>query len=190
MPEAMINDISRLGTLPHPFPPVIELLRSKMHLFFTLTYSAVRTPLDLLPTKVSIDNLAAPAVLIGDAASAVPTEYSERQFNIAIQDGVMLAQLIRKRFDSADDEAFNRIPVDFYIERYPMWEVSSGTGCKRFRDVHGIVIADNEKLGDKWVRVRRHYSRMTEEVPNHLKGQLALALKDPNFHLRPDDLVL
>lgn len=114
--------------------------------------NCVRTGGRELTTEVFRDELAMPAVLIGDAAHAVPEFYSATDINQALWDAIDLCSMIVKRYD--DDQLFSTIAQDFYASKSVRWQKFPKEWARKWMDAHGLP---HDYLNDRlyWVKLRR-----------------------------------
>lgn len=99
-----------------------------------------------------------PAVLIGDAAHALPDSLAPGGINWALMDAIDLCAMIVQRYD--DDEQFSRIAEDFYDLRHPWWQKLHFDWENNWTTAHGLE-RNSDKLQSWWVRLTRT-SRLPE----------------------------
>ena len=81
-------------------------------------------------------NVSLPAVMIGDAAHAIPELLSPDAINATILDAKALSRMIIERYD--DDSAFATIPRDFYDRNLETWGRLPWIWANKWIKAHGL----------------------------------------------------
>ena len=137
--DPMIADeIDSLQPLPAPLAAAYDLCRNagssqKWHL--TAVGQKIFNEFQMT-TKVVSGGLSLPAVLIGDAAHAIPIALSRGDINDAVYDALDLCRMIVERYD--DDELFARVPDDYYDWRTRRWGDLRKEWEERWLTAHGL----------------------------------------------------
>ena len=111
-----------------------------------------------LKTAVTSHGLNLPAVLIGDAAHAIPETLSSRDINSTIRDAVILCSMIVDRYE--DDVLFSLIPKDYYATGHIIWANLGREWEEKWMKAHGLPF-DHREARLTWVPVPRT-SRLEE----------------------------
>ena len=167
--DSMIKDeIDSLLPLPPPFEKAYKLCTSSgIHRRSSL--NCVRTGGRELTTEINRDNLTMPAVLIGDAAHAIPEMFSPADINRALWDAIELCCMIVERYD--DDDTFSTIPEDFYASQSVHWQKLPKEWARKWMEAHGIPF-DYQADSRIWVKLRRtvrlggHYNQSEIKIDN------------------------
>ena len=143
-----IDEIESLRPLPHPFDVAYNLCKAggvsqkwKLH---SVQGSALQT--DIMRKGLSM-----PAVLIGNAAHAIPETFSPGDISNAMADAVSLCSMIVERYD--DDKLFSTISEDYYRLKYPIWRKLLIDWEIRWKRAHGMPFV--EKGPHRWVPILR-----------------------------------
>ena len=99
-----------------------------------------------------------PAVLIGNAAHAIPEILSAADINWAMMDAFDLCHMIVERYD--EDRLFSQITKDYYDIKYRQWHKLLMKWEQKWTSAHGLPY-DLSKAIWTWVKVAR-----TARLPN------------------------
>ena len=144
-----IDKIKSLQSLPHPFDIAYDLCKAGS-VSQKWRHHAVRAV--PLPPEVMRQGISIPAVLIGNAAHAIPETFSPDDISNAMVDAINLCSMIVERFDD-DDKSFSSIPADFYQFGRPVWNRLLREWEGKWREAHGMPSFDDGP--PIWVPVRR-----------------------------------
>lgn len=122
--------------------------------------NAVRMCRGDLATEVFSNGLSMPAVLIGDAAHAIPQVMSAYTINQTIWDAFQLCSMIVDRYDN--DMLFSRITKDFYDAMFGRWNVYTMNWAEDWLTAHGLPY-DSYKAYNTWVRLARSTHRVAKQ---------------------------
>ena len=153
--DAMVaEELDSLQPLPDPFDVAYKLCRSGgVSQKWRLHCVRLRSPRNMLPTEVERDGLSMPAVLIGNAAHAIPETLSAGDISCAMMDAVDLCRMIVERYDT--DVFFNRISKDFYKLKYNYWRKLSLDWEQRWKATHGLPPYGSSEVLPTWVAIER-----------------------------------
>ena len=157
----MIKDeIDSLLPLPHPFDRAYELCKS-FGISRKRPMNCVRTEGRELTNYVGRGGLTMPAVLIGNAAHAVPEDFPDDHINRALWDAIDLCTMIVERYD--DDRLFSTIGQDFYALNSVFWQKFPDKWARKWMDAHALPLEhDDDRL--QWVKLRRVVRISNEET--------------------------
>lgn len=149
--EMIGQELDSLQPLPAPFATAYTLCKNtgvsqKWYL------NAVRMRRSDLATEVFSDGLSMPAVLIGNAAHAIPEILSLADISWAIMDAMDLCHMIVERYD--DDKLFSQITKDYYDIKYRQWRKLQLKWEENWTLAHGLPY-DSGRAGGTWVKLQR-----------------------------------
>lgn len=157
-------ELDSLHPLPSPFTTAYShciarerVLSQKQHL------AGVRVGLGDLTTDHFKGAVSMPTVLIGDAAHAIPRNYSVGSINWAMMDAVDLCSMIVQRYD--DDESFSRISRDFYNLKYRTWLELGRDWEESWSTAHDLPY-DYRQARYDWVKLRRTHPLVDTGIPD------------------------
>ena len=120
--------------------------------------NALRMRRSDLATDVVSDGMSMPAVLIGNAAHAIPEILSAADINWAMMDAFDLCHMIVERYD--DDRLFSQITKDYYDIKYWQWHKLLIKWEQKWTSAHGLPYGPSKAIWT-WVKVAR-----TARLPN------------------------
>lgn len=157
--NAMIaEEINALQPLPSPFAAAYELCKDK-GVSQKWYLNSVRMERGDLATDVFSGGLSMPAVLIGNAAHAIPELLSLDDINAAIWDGIDLCKVIVRNYN--DDRLFSQISDDNCASKSRSWQRLCAGWEERWLTAHGMPY-DLREARSTWVKLART-SRLTEQ---------------------------
>ena len=112
------GELDSLQPLPAPFATAYEICKNTC-VSQKWNLNSVRMTRSQVATDVFSDGLSMPAVLIGNAAHAIPELISPADINWAMMDAMDLCYMIVERYD--DDKLFFQISKDYYDIKFPRW---------------------------------------------------------------------
>ena len=155
--EMIGRELDSLQPLPAPFATAFTLCKNigvsqKWYL------NAIRMRRSDLASDVFSDGLSMPAVLIGNAAHAIPEILSPADISWAMMDAMDLCHMIVERYD--DDRLFSLITKDYYDIKYRQWRKLQLNWEKSWTLAHGLPY-DSSRASGTWVKLQR-----TSRLPN------------------------
>ena len=154
------GELDSLQPLPAPFATAYELCKN-IGVSQRWNLNSVRMRRCQVATDVFSDGLSMPAVLIGNAAHAIPEIFSPADINWAMMDAMDLCNMIVERYD--DDRLFSQISKDYYDIKFPRWRRLHHEWEAKWMSAHGLPYRI-EKAILTWVKVARTSRRPERET--------------------------
>lgn len=163
------GEIGSLQPLPPPFAAAYNFcktagLSQKWYL------NCVRMRRSDCDITVSRCGVTVPAVLVGNAAHAVPEIYSPADINWALTDSVELCRMIVERYD--DDKLFSQISKDFYDLRCRSWHRKLQSWEEDWMTAHGLTY-DSSETKSMWVKLVKTH-RLAQQRTRNQNGFISL----------------
>ncbi len=171
-------EIDSLQPLPPPFAAAYELCKNigvsqKWYL------NSVKMGRSDLATDVFSGGLSMPAVLVGNAAHAIPDILSPADISWVMIDAMDLCYMIVERYN--DDRLFSQISNDFYDIKFRRWQKSLHRWDEKWLSAHGLPY-NSTRARETWMKLNRasrpvEREAMSESDFNSLPRRARLAVQ-------------
>ena len=142
------QEIQSLGPLPSPIDLAFHYCKARA-IGQKWQLNAIRMGMQQLAPEVVRNGMSMPAVLIGNAAHALPDICSAGSINAVISDAMKLCDMIVDRYEN--NQAFARIPEDHHSGRVSYWQSLILSWEYDWLKAHGMPYERSAK-GTRWAQ--------------------------------------
>ena len=158
-------EIDSLQPLPPPFAAAYELCKN-IGVSQKLYLNSVKMGRSELATDVFSGGLSMPAVLVGNAAHAIPDILFPAHIGWVMMDAMDLCYMIVERYN--DDRLFSQISKDFYDIKFRRWRKSLHRWDEKWLSAHGLPF-NPTTAGETWTKLNRASRRVEREATSKSK---------------------